>query len=42
MNKQRKTSHILNIFQYDETTGAVTLPSTLDLTAPASNDDSTY
>ena len=41
MNKQRKTSHILNIFQYDETTGAVTLPSTLDLTAPASNDDST-
>ena len=41
MNKNRKTSHILNIFQYDETTGAVTLPSTLVLTAPASNDNST-
>jgi hypothetical protein len=41
MNKQRKTSHILNVFQYDETTGAVTLPSTLVLTAPASNDNST-
>ena len=41
MNKNRKTSHILNVFQYDETTGAVTLPSTLVLTAPASNDNST-
>jgi len=41
MNKQRKTSNILNVFQYDETTGAVTLPSTLVLTAPASSDDST-
>ena len=41
MNKQRKTSHILNVFQYDETTGAVTLPSTLILTAPASDDNST-
>ena len=41
MNKQRKTSHILNVFQYDETTGAVTLPSTLVLTAPASDDNST-
>jgi hypothetical protein len=41
MNKQRKTSNILNVFQYDESTGAVTLPSTLDLTAPGSSDDST-
>jgi hypothetical protein len=41
MNKQRKTSNILNVFQYDETTGAVTLPSTLVLTAPASDDNST-
>lgn len=41
MNKQRKTSHILNVFQYDETTGAVTLPSTLVLTAPAGSDNST-
>jgi hypothetical protein len=41
MNKQRKTSNILNVFQYDETTGAVTLPSTLVLTAPAGSDDST-
>jgi len=41
MNKNRKTSHILNVFQYDETTGAVTFPSTLVLTAPASNDNST-
>ena len=41
MNKQRKTSHILNVFQYDEVTGAVTLPSTLVLTAPASDDNST-
>jgi hypothetical protein len=41
MNKQRKTSNILNVFQYDETTGAVTLPSTLVLTAPANSDDST-
>ena len=41
MNKNRKTSHILNVFQYDEITGAVTLPSTLVLTAPASNDNST-
>ena len=41
MNKNRKTSHILNVFQYDESTGAVTLPSTLVLTAPASNDNST-
>ena len=41
MNKQRKTSHILNVFQYDEATGAVTLPSTLVLTAPASDDNST-
>jgi hypothetical protein len=41
MNKQRKTSNILNVFQYNETTGAVTLPSTLDLTAPGSSDDST-
>jgi hypothetical protein len=37
MNKQRKTSNILNVFQYDETTGAVTLPSTLVLTAPDSD-----
>jgi hypothetical protein len=41
MNKQRKTSNILNVFQYDEITGAVTLPSTLVLTAPANSDDST-
>lgn len=41
MNKQRKTSNILNVFQYDETTGAVTLPSTLVLTAPAGSDNST-
>jgi hypothetical protein len=41
MNKQRKTSNILNVFQYNETTKAVTLPSTLDLTAPGSSDDST-
>lgn len=41
MNKARKTSHILNVFQYNETTGAVTLPGDLSLTTPASNDDST-
>ena len=41
MNKQRKTSHILNVFQYDEVTGAVTLPSTLVLTAPDGSDNST-
>ena len=41
MNKQRKTSNILNVFQYDETTGAVTLPSSLVLTAPAGTDNST-
>jgi hypothetical protein len=41
MNKQRKTSNILNVFQYDEITGAVTLPSTLVLTAPAGDDNST-
>jgi hypothetical protein len=41
MNKQRKTSNILNVFQYDETTGAVTLPNTLVITAPASDDNST-
>ena len=40
MNKSRKTSHILNVFQYDETTGAVTLPSTLSLTAPSAGDNS--
>lgn len=41
MNKQRKTSNILNVFQYDEVTGAVTLPSTLVLTAPDGSDNST-
>ena len=41
MNKQRKTSHILNVFQYDETTGAVTLPSSLSLATPDSTDNST-
>lgn len=41
MNKQRKTSHILNVFQYDETTGAVTLPASLSLTTPDSADNST-
>lgn len=41
MNKQRKTSHILNVFQYDETTGAVTLPSSLSLATPDSADNST-
>jgi len=41
MNKQRKTSHILNVFQYDDITGAVILPSTLVLTAPANSDNST-
>ena len=25
MNKQRKTSNILNVFQYDETTGIIGL-----------------
>jgi hypothetical protein len=41
MNKQRKTSHILNVFQYDPTTGAVTLPASLALVAPDSSDNST-
>jgi hypothetical protein len=41
MNKQRKTSHILNIFQYDHTTGAVTLPAGLSLPTPDSTDNST-
>ena len=41
MNKQRKTSHILNVFQYDETTGAVTLPASLSLASPDSADNST-
>lgn len=41
MNKQRKTSHILNVFQYDETTGAVTLPAGLSLPTPDSTDNST-
>lgn len=41
MNKQRKTSHILNVFQYDETTGAVTLPASLSLATPDSADNST-
>ena len=40
MNKQRKTSHILNVFQYDAD-GHVVLPASLTLSiAPASNDDS--
>ncbi len=40
MNKQRKTSHILNVFQYD-VDGHVVLPASLTLTvAPASNDNS--
>ena len=39
MNKQRKTSHILNVFQYDED-GHVILPASLSLTiAPGSEDD---
>jgi hypothetical protein len=41
MDKNRKTSHILNIFQYDEVTGAVTLPSTLTIAAPSGSDNST-
>ncbi len=41
MNKQRKTSHILNVFQYDHTTGAVTLPAGLSLPTPDSTDNST-
>jgi hypothetical protein len=41
MNKQRKTSHILNVFQYDPTTGAVTLPASLSLATPDSTDNST-
>lgn len=40
MNKTRKAANLLNVFQYDEATGAVTLPSTLSLTAPHSSDDS--
>ena len=40
MNKNRKTSHILNVFQYD-VDGHVVLPASLTLTvAPASNDNS--
>jgi len=40
MNKNRKTSHILNVFQYDND-GHVILPASLTLTvAPASNDNS--
>lgn len=40
MNKNRKTSHILNVFQYDND-GHVVLPASLTLTvAPASNDNS--
>jgi hypothetical protein len=40
MNKQRKTSHILNVFQYDAD-GHVVLPASLTLSIPpASNDDS--
>ena len=40
MNKQRKTSHILNVFQYD-VDGHVVLPASLTLTvAPAGNDNS--
>jgi hypothetical protein len=40
MNKQRKTSHILNVFQYDAD-GHVVLPASLTLTvAPAGNDNS--
>jgi hypothetical protein len=40
MNKNRKTSHILNVFQYDDD-GHVVLPASLTLSiAPASNDNS--
>ena len=40
MNKQRKTSHILNVFQYDAD-GHVVLPASLTLgIAPAGNDNS--
>ena len=40
MNKQRKTSHILNVFQYD-VDGHVVLPASLTLTVPpAGNDNS--
>jgi len=40
MNKNRKTSHILNVFQYDND-GHVILPASLTLTVPpASNDNS--
>jgi hypothetical protein len=40
MNKQRKTSHILNVFQYDAD-GHVVLPASLTLTVPpAGNDNS--
>jgi hypothetical protein len=40
MNKNRKTSHILNVFQYDDD-GHVVLPASLTLTiAPASDDNS--
>jgi hypothetical protein len=39
MNKQRKTSHILNVFQYDDD-GHVVLPASLTLTiAPGSEDN---
>jgi hypothetical protein len=41
MNKQRKTSHILNVFQYDPTTGIVTLPSSLIIPSPDSTENST-
>ena len=41
MNKQRKTSHILNVFQYDPVTSVVTLPSGLVLPTPDSAENST-